>query len=89
MHYKNYTYRKGPVPSVGGDHYNGRYYRQPKTNNERRATAAFQLDSEENFVTIKKNNRARYLVSTYDDIPRFDSRIRSWKNTKKKHQWMK
>lgn len=78
--YKHYKYRQGPVPGI---HKHGHYigFRHPKTTQERK-----QHFTNKKFVRAKRN--ANNLVDAWDDIFRSDTLSRTWKNTKKKKQWM-
>ena len=57
-----------------------KYYRRPKTQQER------SVDPD--VVPPRAKRNKRNLPSTWDDIPRSDSSIKSWKTrTKKRNQW--
>jgi hypothetical protein len=75
-------FRNGPVPYTGkGSGYN--YHRNIRTTNERRQS----LSCDREYVRSKRNHKN--IPNTWDDIPRKDIHSRSWKNNKKRKQWMK
>jgi len=79
----NFEFRKDPVPFTGKKQWYFRcYYKRPKTTNEMRANYAHI-----EFVRGKRN--PINLPSAWDDVVRGDVRNnKSWKNQKKRKQWM-
>ena len=78
--HKHYKYRQGSVPGI---HKHGHCvgFRHPKTTQEKRQYFAYK-----DFVRAKR--KFNNLVTSWDDIYRSDILTRTWKNTKKKKQWM-
>lgn len=64
--------------------YFSRFYRRIRTTHERRWAHAW--DDEEFAPKVRSRRNARNLPNSWDDIPRFDWRHRSWKRYRK-HQW--
>lgn len=76
-----FRYRFDPVPGICS--YGGwwRYFKRPKTTQERRLSFAY-----EGYVRAKRNSRN--LPSSWDDIAKA-RRTKGWKRSKnKKKQWM-
>ncbi len=82
----SFRYRIDPVPFIrnGKRSYFKRWYKTPKTVNEKR-----QYYGSEEYVRGRRN--PRNLPDPWDDYPRADTYIkRSWKkNCKCRKQWMK
>ena len=73
------VFRKGPVPYTGNKRFRYSSIRLPHTMNEKRYNAS----KNKNEIRAKRRN----LPSSWDDIPRTNSR--SWKDqSKKRKQWM-
>lgn len=77
--HKNWLgFRDGPVPGIH-KRKSGHYFRRIKTTQERR------LSQDHTYIRSKRNHK--HLPNSWDDIPR--GRLgRSWKNQKKRKQWM-
>jgi hypothetical protein len=79
---ENYLgFRNGPVPGVSNKYHFYNYYRRIKTTQERRINCAHHK-----YTRGKRRN----LPSAWDDIARsdFTNGHSSWKNQKKRKQWM-
>lgn len=74
-------FRVDPVPSTGGYSRIKRIIRNPKTFQERKWSIAHK-----EFVRGRRNSNN--LPNNWDDIWIAKAKIRSWKRTKKKKQWM-
>ena len=75
-----FRYRIDPVPFISIRKWRFQYsYKTPKTSNEKR-----QWDQQ--FGRTKRN--PKNLPDPWDDWPRADRYDRSWKQKKKKKQWM-
>ena len=78
--HRNYPgFRNGPVPHTGKKRSYLHYYRMIRTTQEKRYNYAHK-----DFVRGKR----RQLPSAWDDLPREYRRRESWKNSKKRKQWM-
>lgn len=78
--HKHYKYRQGSVPGIH-KHGHCAEFRRPKITQEKR-----QYFAHKEFVRAKRN--CNNLVSNWDDICRSNILSKTWKNTKKKKQWM-
>lgn len=80
-----FVYRKEPVPFTGKRIGHRRwycYYKRPKTTQERRWSCTHK-------EYVRGKRTIHNLSNSWDDIPRGDADSRkSWKNQKKKKQWM-
>ncbi len=75
-----YEFRCDPVPFIRcrrGSKYGARYYKQPRTIQERRAY--FYDELSEYGVSLRLTRSARNLPDPWDDRSRADFRIRNWK----------
>lgn len=81
-----FEFRRDPVPGTSNRRYRryGRYFRHPRTTQERRAYCR----EDREFIRAKRSSRN--LPSNWDDIYRNDIKFRaqSWKRQKKRKQWM-
>ena len=75
-----YRFRYDPVPDVHCHKRLHTYYRRIRTTQERRWAYAH-----EGYFRRKRN--AKNLPNSWDDFYASKNRTRSWKRTKKKHQW--
>ena len=78
---KNYEFRSGPVPGIGGRRW-GHWYRRVRTTNERRQNQNIDFEELDGFSVKTRKN----LRTSYDDINRSDQYDRNWK-TSRKTQW--
>ena len=74
-------FRVDPVPGTGLNRHHCKWLRHIKTTNEKRQNSDPEVES-----FIRPARRSNNLPSLYDDIPRHCSR--SWKDNKKRKQWM-
>jgi hypothetical protein len=75
-----YEYRCDPVPFIRcrrGSTYGARYYKQPRTIQERRAY--FHDEISEYDVRVRITRSARNLPDPWDDRSRADFKIKNWK----------
>lgn len=77
-----FKYRFDPVPGI--HHFKNpikRYYRKPKTTQERRWALAHKkyIRGKRSFVS---------LPNAWDDVKNKSLNIKNWKRTKKRKQWM-
>lgn len=73
-----YEYRKEPVPRTGNHRGYPRYWRKPRTTQERQAS---YLTEEETYygIQVRGRRKAHTLANAYDDVVRSDYSERSWK----------
>lgn len=79
-----YEYRRDPVPFIRcrrGSSYGARYYKHPRTIQERRAY--FHDEIAEYGIRVRKTRSARNLPDPWDDRQRADLNHRSWKRHRK------
>jgi len=80
---RKFKYRFDPVPGISKYRNSPRgMYRLPKTTHERRWSYACEI-----LKYIRGKRRPHRLVDSWSDLVVTDNRIRSWKRTKKQHQW--
>ncbi len=80
-----YRYRYDPVPGIHKLHNTHRkYFRNPRTTQEIRFSY-----SHKQFVKIRGKRSKNSLPKAYSDLTISDNRIKSWKRTKKRKQWMR
>jgi len=72
-----YTFRYEPIPHTGNNRYSGHYFRYPKTTNEKRQSYA----CDKKYIRAKRNSLT--LVDAYDDLPRSQHKIKTWKYYRK------
>lgn len=82
----NYScrFRIDPVPFTGYYYRFGRYYRYPRTTQEKRE----YTNAEEFEVHVRGRRRPRMLPNAWDEFPIGRYSKRSWKRRKKRKQWM-
>jgi len=76
-------YRREPVPGIHR-HKPRRYWRHPKTTQERRINIFYLFEGGK----IRGKRRPNRLPTVYDDQYISNLGMRSWKRTKKRKQWM-
>ncbi len=79
------VFRRDPIARTGrnSEWHWSHFYKYPKTNQERRQTAAYP-------EFIRTRRRGNHLPHNLDDIPRGDARDHCWKrNNKRQKQWMR
>ncbi len=80
----SYEFRCDPVPFIRcrrGSKYSARYYKHPRTVQERRAY--FHDEISEYNVPVRLSRSARNLPDPWDDRQRADIGIRNWKRHRK------
>lgn len=77
-----HVFRDGPVSRTGVKHWRGRYYRHPRTTQERRDLAFTEVDEDILDYEVKIRPARRRIPNSWDDII-YSHRGRGWKEYRK------
>jgi len=77
-------YRQDPIPGTGNKKRYGRYFRRPRTTQEKRA----YFDHIRQGARVRGRRHPCNLPDVYDDRYISNLSTGSWKRTKKRKQWM-
>jgi hypothetical protein len=84
-----FIFRRGPVPGIS--HYHNsccHYMRHPKTTQERKKWFDVLEECKEYKIKLRLRRSHVNLPNAWDDELVSKRRIKGWKRTKKKKQWM-